>query len=917
MASFTDIQPLKFNKYVQQQPIEAMAQVGMAKQKAHEEGIQKIQTQIDNIAGLEVARDIDKAYLQSKLNELGNNLRTVAAGDFSDMQVVSTASGMTKQLIHDKGIQNAVSSAARLKKEQAFMEKEREKGELHPANEYVFNKQVGAWYDNKDINAKFNAKYDKYFDVDKFIKDAFAGLKEDGLTIDQIYKTDSNNNPIINPRTGQFELSNHMVRLKKEGLFPPKVQQTLDYIFSDPRVNKQLSINGQYTYRNTDNAGLAVRLNSAKDTQVNVLDKNIMDLTIKKSLISDEFEKARLDKQIEDAVSAKNETIQNYNDIVTNLDTQSDAAKAMLYKMDTKAKFKDIYSHTVEERTIHDNPAAKYEFDVQKEANAQRRHEDQMRYNYANMAQDKELAIMKMDNDLRVAKAKEEAEKAAAAGTYTVGAIDDERAVTSAFYEEGKNAWNTFAKTTDEVLLTGGLIKQETLTAYMAKVPGLSREEALHRLVNAEAKKAGQTPTEFRSTMYPKIKEEMTKKNRFLNRDARIMRDNADIAEKNLNDYLGRRNKMLKDYPMPASASPKDLTPITVKMHTGWTDWSGTDVVLSVEDQMNLAVVLNEDNDWFSSDEDVKESDKARAKLNKRGINDHMIAVFNDQYTSEGNPLAGVGPKAHTKNLLKYMGKTDTPEVKAVMKQRADYIKKTSTYNPSVSRTLGTSKADLEAREQVAGMIGYYANERQNESPDFMGNVDKMAKIAEKEDNGTIRFEATKDKQGNITNKALFFDDKGAYAGSMVIDATEANAAKFYPETMYASPLKQYCENKMALTQNGTTARTDVSSVDTYRRRDAGLIKSDFKNLNTPSNSKLDIMGNIKETTMVGPNGQESKVYLSYIYIDSDASDSGPGFVVPIGSPQNSLEDAVSGLSNITPQMVNLAISQRKSQNRR
>jgi len=90
MASFTDnAQALsQFNPYIQQLPVEEMIDVGKRRQTAHNEGVQKIQTEIENVAGLDVVRDVDKAYLQSKLNQLGNNLRTVAAGDFSNFQLV-------------------------------------------------------------------------------------------------------------------------------------------------------------------------------------------------------------------------------------------------------------------------------------------------------------------------------------------------------------------------------------------------------------------------------------------------------------------------------------------------------------------------------------------------------------------------------------------------------------------------------------------------------------------------------------------------------------------------------------------------------------------------------------------------------------------------------------------------------------
>ena len=66
MASFTD-QISTFNPYVSQLPVEAMVQVGMQKQAQYDQGVQKIQGYIDNIAGMDVVNDADKQYLQSKL----------------------------------------------------------------------------------------------------------------------------------------------------------------------------------------------------------------------------------------------------------------------------------------------------------------------------------------------------------------------------------------------------------------------------------------------------------------------------------------------------------------------------------------------------------------------------------------------------------------------------------------------------------------------------------------------------------------------------------------------------------------------------------------------------------------------------------------------------------------------------------
>jgi hypothetical protein len=80
MASFTD-SITQFNPYVSQLPVDAMVKVGMQKQAQYDQGVQKIQSYIDNVAGLEILNDTDKSYLQSKLDQLGSKLTVIAGGD--------------------------------------------------------------------------------------------------------------------------------------------------------------------------------------------------------------------------------------------------------------------------------------------------------------------------------------------------------------------------------------------------------------------------------------------------------------------------------------------------------------------------------------------------------------------------------------------------------------------------------------------------------------------------------------------------------------------------------------------------------------------------------------------------------------------------------------------------------------------
>lgn len=193
MASFTDA-ITQFNPYVAQLPVEAMVQVGMEKQKRYEEGVQKIQSQISEIAGLDLVRDVDKNYLQSKLDELGNNLKGVAAGDFSNFQLVNSVSGMTKQIVKDPIVQNAVSSTAWYRSQQKAIEEARKKGKSDKNNEEYFYNGANKWLTNDVAGSKFSDSFTEYTDIMKTIRESVTAAGIDGKYIEQIYETDDKGN---------------------------------------------------------------------------------------------------------------------------------------------------------------------------------------------------------------------------------------------------------------------------------------------------------------------------------------------------------------------------------------------------------------------------------------------------------------------------------------------------------------------------------------------------------------------------------------------------------------------------------------------------------------------------------------------------------------------------------------------------
>ena len=166
--------------------------VGIAnqKQQMYNEGVQKIQDSIDKVAGLPVVREVDKQYLQSKLNSLGTKLKTFVGADYSNFQLTNNVMGMTKQIAEDPNVINAVSNTMKYKEQVKNMQADISNGKSNPANNFRFNKRASQWLNSTNLNDSFNAYYQSPIDVWAKIKDIAKEVGVDEQDVQQMYQTD-------------------------------------------------------------------------------------------------------------------------------------------------------------------------------------------------------------------------------------------------------------------------------------------------------------------------------------------------------------------------------------------------------------------------------------------------------------------------------------------------------------------------------------------------------------------------------------------------------------------------------------------------------------------------------------------------------------------------------------------------------
>ena len=376
MASFTDLIP-QFNPYIQQLPVEAMVTVGMEKQKRYDEGLQKIQSQIENVAGLDIYRDTDRVYLQSKLNELGNNLKTVAAGDFSNFQLVNSVSGMTNQVGKDPIIQNAVGSTAKLRRELASMEEYKKKGKSDKNNEEFFMDKVVRPYLDGPLDASFNGAYSPYTDIMGLISENIKAAGIDKSVVQQMYQTD-NQGRLIFGKNGEPVPARTMTEVETSSNMR-QVKSIVENVLSRGDVQNQLSIDGWANTRGVSAQSIIDNYRVEYGKRIGDADSDMLELNTLLTGKMSAAEKINLEEKLNGLKDAKQKYKDQYLALGGLAQSNPDAFKQAYYKtnyennlLEQFTKYEKSEKNLKSPLTEQLNWEADYAFKERKEAFDQR-----------------------------------------------------------------------------------------------------------------------------------------------------------------------------------------------------------------------------------------------------------------------------------------------------------------------------------------------------------------------------------------------------------------------------------------------------------------------------------------------------------------------------------------------------------------
>ena len=358
MASYTDA-IAQFNPYVQQLPAELMAKVGMQKQAQYDQGVQKIQSYIDNIAGLDIYRNVDKEYLQSKLGQLGNRLKTVAAGDFSNQQLVNSVGGMVNTVGKDAVIQNSVISTANYKKEHARMMKEYDAGKGSVQNNYDFDQQARPWRDGTKAGESFNGRYSNYVNYNKSWQETLSKIHPNLKAQDFPYEKFID----AKGKVHTDKLAAAMTRVSIEGVSSTQIQNALKATIT-PEIENQLRIDANYRFKDVDSESLKNHFTVNYDNAVTQIDKRIAAIQGYSKINGNDSSLAmKVNQSVKELTDQK---IQLKNDLIYNLklaEANPERAKTNIYKNTTLSEFADAFSWEKKIEELIANPALQAQFE--------------------------------------------------------------------------------------------------------------------------------------------------------------------------------------------------------------------------------------------------------------------------------------------------------------------------------------------------------------------------------------------------------------------------------------------------------------------------------------------------------------------------------------------------------------------------
>ena len=170
-----------FNPYIQQIPTEAYMKVGMYKEQQYQAGVQKVQDNIDKIAGLDIANEGGRQYLRARVDELTNTLNKYSHVDFSNPNNVTQLASLAKPLYQDENIVNDVINTGIYRKWQKEASDAYKAGKMELGQYMREATDASVWLNSQSAGSQYTGRQTANTATKRDLVDRIIKAKKDGI----------------------------------------------------------------------------------------------------------------------------------------------------------------------------------------------------------------------------------------------------------------------------------------------------------------------------------------------------------------------------------------------------------------------------------------------------------------------------------------------------------------------------------------------------------------------------------------------------------------------------------------------------------------------------------------------------------------------------------------------------------------
>jgi len=339
MASFTDT-PINFTPYQPENPTEAMLYVGMNKERQYAEGLQKVQTYVDTLGGLDISKQEIKDYVQTKMGELHQNLNNIS-GDFSDNRLVSQIGGAASKIANDPVVQNGIIATAEIRNGYQKIETARKEGKSNANNEIFFTDEVAKWQNDGQVNTRFTGQYTPYFDIVGKVRETFKDMTggqelPPGFGSNNI-KKDANGNVVFD-----LNYTGNMVNM--EGISVARIQNAIDLVMQNGNARQQLNIDGYAKYRGLEGPQMFDAIVGSTQKQLDLISKSVRAAQSKLGGATD-GDKPAIIQEIKSLEAMANQLTSQSEELVKGLGSNLEGVKASLVEQQLRTDLVGAFAY--------------------------------------------------------------------------------------------------------------------------------------------------------------------------------------------------------------------------------------------------------------------------------------------------------------------------------------------------------------------------------------------------------------------------------------------------------------------------------------------------------------------------------------------------------------------------------------------